>query len=45
MAAAIPGARYAEITGAPHMLFLEQPEATANVVCDFLRNALRPLDS
>lgn len=37
MAAAIPGARYAELKGAPHMLFLEQPEATARVVGDFLR--------
>lgn len=42
MAAAIPGARYAELKGAPHMLFLEQPEATARVVGDFLRNVLKP---
>lgn len=42
MAAAIPGARYAELAGAPHMLFLEQGEATARVVGDFLRDALKP---
>jgi 3-oxoadipate enol-lactonase len=42
MAAAIPGACYAELKGAPHMLFLEQPEATARVVGDFLRNVLKP---
>jgi pimeloyl-ACP methyl ester carboxylesterase len=42
MAAAIPAARYAELKGAPHMLFLEQPEATARVVGDFLRDALKP---
>ena len=41
MAAAIPGARYAELKGAPHMLFLEQPEATARVVADFLRDVLK----
>ena len=42
MAAAIPGARYAELAGAPHMLFLEQPDATARVVGDFLRDVLEP---
>jgi 3-oxoadipate enol-lactonase len=42
MAAAIPGACYAELKGAPHMLFLEQPEATARVVGDFLRGVLKP---
>lgn len=42
MVAAIPGARYAELAGAPHMLFLEQPEATARVVGDFLRDVLKP---
>ena len=42
MAAAIPGTRYAELAGAPHMLFLEQPEATARVVGDFLRDMLKP---
>jgi len=41
MAAAIPDARYAELKGAPHMLFREQPEATARIVGDFLRNALK----
>lgn len=45
MAAAIPGARYAELAGAPHMLFAEQPEATARVVGDFLREALKPQGS
>ena len=40
MASAIPTARYAELRGAPHMLFLEQPEATARLVGDFLRNVL-----
>jgi 3-oxoadipate enol-lactonase len=44
MTAAIPGARYAELKGAPHMLFLEQPEATARVVGDFLRNELKRHD-
>lgn len=42
MAAAIPGACYAELKGAPHMLFLEQPESTARVVGDFLRDVLKP---
>ena len=42
MAAAIPAARYAELKGAPHMLFLEQPEATARVVGNFLRDVLKP---
>ncbi len=42
MATAIPNARYAELKGAPHMLFLEQPEATARVVGDFLRQVLKP---
>jgi 3-oxoadipate enol-lactonase len=41
MTAAIPAARYAELKGAPHMLFLEQPEATARLVGDFLRNVLK----
>jgi pimeloyl-ACP methyl ester carboxylesterase len=42
MATAIPGARYAELAAAPHMLFLEQGEATARVVGNFLRNVLKP---
>jgi 3-oxoadipate enol-lactonase len=41
MAARIPGARYAELKGAPHMLFLQQPEATALVISDFLHKALK----
>jgi pimeloyl-ACP methyl ester carboxylesterase len=39
VAAAIPGARYAELAGAPHMLFIEQPAETARVLGDFLRGA------
>jgi 3-oxoadipate enol-lactonase len=42
MAAAIPAARYAELKGAPHMLFIEQPEATARVIAGFLRTVLKP---
>jgi 3-oxoadipate enol-lactonase len=42
MASAIPGASYAELAGAPHMLFLEQPEATARLIGDFLRDVLGP---
>jgi 3-oxoadipate enol-lactonase len=41
MAAAIPGARYAELRGAPHMLFIEQPEETARIVGSFLRDVLK----
>jgi 3-oxoadipate enol-lactonase len=41
MEAAIPGARYAEIKGAPHMLFIEQPHETATIIGDFLRVALQ----
>jgi 3-oxoadipate enol-lactonase len=37
IANAIPGARFAIIPGAPHMLFIEQPEQTARLVRDFLR--------
>jgi len=36
IANAIPGARFATISGAPHMLFIEQPEQTARLVRDFL---------
>jgi 3-oxoadipate enol-lactonase len=42
MAKAIRGARYAELKGAPHMLFLEQPEAVARLVGEFLHEVLRP---
>jgi len=42
MAAAILHARYVELKGAPHMLFLEQPEATARAVGEFLRDVLKP---
>ena len=40
IADAIPGARFAEIPGAPHMPFIEQPAETARVVSEFLRSAL-----
>jgi len=33
---AIPGARFAVIAGAPHMLFIEQPHAVANEIIAFL---------
>lgn len=36
IARAIPGARYREIAGAPHMLFIEQPEAVARELIQFL---------
>jgi 3-oxoadipate enol-lactonase len=38
IANAIPGARFAIIPGAPHMLFLEQPGQTARLVRDFLQD-------
>ena len=41
MANAIPGARYAELPGAPHMLFIEQPRETARIIGGFLREALK----
>ena len=37
ISAAIPGAVYREIAGAPHMLFIEQPAATFDVVQGFLQ--------
>src|SRR6187402_2356177 len=40
IADAIPGARFAVISGAPHMPFIEQPAETARVVGGFLREAL-----
>lgn len=36
IADAIPGARFTVLHGAPHMLFVEQPEAAARVIRDFL---------
>jgi 3-oxoadipate enol-lactonase len=39
-AEAIPGARFTVMPGAPHMPFIEQPEQTARVVGEFLREAL-----
>lgn len=41
IADAIPGARYAELNGAPHMLFMEQSDETARLVGNFLRHALK----
>jgi len=36
IADAVPGARFAVIPGAPHMLFIEQPEAVAQTIEGFL---------
>jgi 3-oxoadipate enol-lactonase len=36
IAAAIPGAVYEEMPGAPHMLFIEQPDETAKRLISFL---------
>lgn len=36
IARAIPGAKYREIAGAPHMLFIEQPDAVARELIQFL---------
>jgi len=36
ISAAVPGARYQEVPGAPHMIFIEQPEATARAITAFL---------
>ncbi|HZQ15022.1 MAG TPA: alpha/beta fold hydrolase [Pseudolabrys sp.] len=41
IAGAIPGARYAELPGAPHMLFIEQPQETAGIIGGFLREVLK----
>lgn len=41
IADAIPGARYAVIAGAPHMLFIEQPEETGRLIGGFLRDLHR----
>jgi 3-oxoadipate enol-lactonase len=41
IAGAIPGARYAELKRAPHMLFMEQPDETARLAGDFLRQVLK----
>jgi len=42
IAAAIPGARYTELSGAPHMLFIEQPDAVAALIADFLSELSPP---
>ena len=36
IADALPGAQFKVIPGAPHMLFIEQPQAVANAVLPFL---------
>lgn len=41
IANAIPGAHYAQMKGAPHMLFMEQPDQTARLVGEFLRAVLK----
>jgi 3-oxoadipate enol-lactonase len=41
IAAAIPGARFVVLPGAPHMLFIEQPREVAHAVGGFLREVLR----
>ncbi|MGE0628019.1 MAG: alpha/beta fold hydrolase [Hyphomicrobiaceae bacterium] len=41
IADAIPGALYAELKGAPHMLFMEQPEETARIASGFLQQVLK----
>lgn len=35
IADAIPGARYMELSGAPHMIFIEQPRETADAIFSF----------
>lgn len=41
IANAIPGARFAELPRAPHMLFIEQPREVAEVIGRFLRETLK----
>jgi pimeloyl-ACP methyl ester carboxylesterase len=36
----IPGSRYHVMPGGPHMLFIEQPEETAQAVGGFLKDVL-----
>jgi len=38
IADAIPGARFEVLSGAPHMLFIEQPDAVAEVMMRFLKS-------
>jgi 3-oxoadipate enol-lactonase len=40
IADAIPGARYVELRGAPHMIFIEQPHETAQAVFGFFDKVL-----
>jgi 3-oxoadipate enol-lactonase len=44
IADAIPGARFAMLAGAPHMLFIEQPEETARAIAAFLRDIIPTQD-
>jgi pimeloyl-ACP methyl ester carboxylesterase len=41
MADAIPGSRYAELPGGPHMMFFELPEETARIVRAFFKETLK----
>ena len=36
-----PGARFVVVPGAPHMLFIEQPNAVAAAIADFLDTCSR----
>jgi pimeloyl-ACP methyl ester carboxylesterase len=36
IADAVPGAQFRVVAGAPHMLFIEQPEAVAQEIIAFL---------
>ena len=40
IARAIPGAQFTTIRGAPHMLFIEQPQAVATEILAFLDGVL-----
>lgn len=40
IAKAIPGARFAVVPNAPHMLFIEAPQAAAAVITEFLETSL-----
>lgn len=41
IADAIPGAQFQVLAGAPHMLFIEQPQAVADAILPFLTGLLR----
>jgi pimeloyl-ACP methyl ester carboxylesterase len=40
IARAVPGAQFTTIPGAPHMLFIEQPQAVAREILAFLDGVL-----